>query len=523
MTADDPELAIVSIYRDANSADGFIGSGFFISRQLILTARHNLLQQGENYYVLYIGMVKGEDKRIPLQPIVDENLFLFGDLDVAAICLNSPKPLQAYCRMDFGRDHYKNGLEVKYCGVDKDDKTVFKLTGNIKNSSTLDEKYDAYLIAHLAKPGSSGGAATTVKNGKEVAIGVVIDSDQQMNESRFIPLFYCFDWLRAINETLKDRELENQLSGLTQRQTSFNNPSLDDIFSQIQKLADYIERPAAAYTHLLSVFIKQKLAVKACICRYSDASDNPSKFCEVLAIRLAANAERLDCLKKINEAELFDVNCLEIDFWQARNKQEFFQLYVEEVYRLMKKDYDANKNFDRLCEEIFTPGKLNHTVLYHLISIPSVQNNKWFLINKNQKKEKQLKTRTAWINEFSDKLAAAAKTAGSKREFDGVLAIIFFIKAENNESILVEDGVCFNLDKISADLYNNWFGMAHNLLVDYFDSRCSKQILVAGINRFNTCFGQKFMPNGLYLQSFNSFLGHAEDIVTNNLPNNQNK
>jgi len=521
--ADDPQQAVVSLYGDANSAGSFIGSGFFISRQLILTARHNLVTQGERYTDIFIGMVKGEDKRISLSPKLGDNLFLLNGLDVALIRLNSEKSLQSYCRMNFSRDGFKNGVEVNYSGVDKDEKNVFKLAGTIKNPSAIGSQYDAYIVSHLAKPGSSGGAASTIKDGKEVVIGVVVDSDDNSNESRFIPLFYCLDWLRAINETLNDGELENQLSGSRQGQTTFNNQPLDDLFLQIQKLADYIERPAAAYSHLLSAFIKQKLAVKACICRYSDANDNPSKFCEILAIRLAANAVQLKCLKTINEAERFDVNCLEIDFWQARNKHEFFQLCLEDVYKLMKKDYDATKNFDTLCEEIFTPGKLNHTVLYHLIAIPGAQKKKWFLMNKDRRIVKQLKTRVAWINEFSDKLAAAAKTAGSKRKFDGVLAIIFFINSGNNESILVEDGVCFNLDKISVTLYNKWFGMVNNLLIDYFDARFNKRILLAGINRFNTCFGQKYMPNGLYLHSFSSFLGHAEDIVTNNSPNNQNK
>ncbi|MDH3598669.1 MAG: serine protease, partial [Candidatus Tectomicrobia bacterium] len=180
----DPKDAVVSVWRHADDPDAFLGSGVFVSPQLILTAKHVIGSRRPEE--IHIGLIDGLEQRAPAQ-----TFHVHEQYDVALIELVRAFPKQGLVKPDANRASLDDA-RVALAGVNLDTKNRDLCDGYTLgnwNAAT-----GAYLFDHAPRKGFSGGIVVL----DSCAVGVIIQRHREDQQGVMIPLYAVAEWLQSV-------------------------------------------------------------------------------------------------------------------------------------------------------------------------------------------------------------------------------------------------------------------------------------------------------------------------------------
>ena len=193
-----PKESIVSVWR-GGATDEWIGTAFFVSPSIVLTARHVVedSKSGEIHNHLFLRLVRGIDK----VPIKSEVIYRHDTVDIALIRLTLPYCDQPSLSPSFDNDGHE-GCTVKCCGINPATRNQCEF-GDYKVGDFLPE--EGYLFSYQVAPGTSGGAVIDAASSR--VVGVITRRDKYAEQSLYVSLRQIKFWLENLNQDLKDSEI----------------------------------------------------------------------------------------------------------------------------------------------------------------------------------------------------------------------------------------------------------------------------------------------------------------------------
>ena len=459
--------SVVSIWgynNNKSDQEKFIGSAFFISSSLLLTARHVVKDKKSDkpflFDHLFLRLVDGQDK-----VTLDLNrIYCHPELDIALIFLSIPYRSQSLCTLSLQReDHLVT--KVNCFGIHKDN---HNRDANLDYTvGTYNDKYFGYLIDHQVKKGFSGGPVATADT--HVVIGIFSQRNKGNQETLFIPLFLhdCKNWLKEINAKINDPKLHEYLNTDQNLESHYKTVKFSQFAKELDDLVIFIERPESAYKHVIDNFDNDGITIKLCLCLYSSNQDVPLDFARALALKLNAKKSGKYEQKLLG---YFDRNQYNVDplsedvLWNSVTYQEFSKNCL--IAMIAKLSNTTSLSTDNLKKESLNELKQRLIELlknrpdsrvFMIRSTIQKQGGLFSFLSKNNPK-KQLKERFEWINKFNEYL----KNSQTPEKLPWV-TLLFFVKVEKTLSKNIEK--CFSLKEIeSREEVFAWLNFSISLL-----------------------------------------------------------
>jgi len=354
-----------------------------------------------------------------------------------------------------------------------------------------------------------------------------------MNESRFIPLFYCHAWLEKINKTLRDSVLQAQLDVLKPDNGDIKANALNRSVSRqlqipIQTVFEastlFIGRPQKAYghvlDHLLGSEMRPRSPVKACFCLFQSTEDSLPEFGDALGARLVCKAkEKLPSQLLLTDQayrfEYMDVNIWGMDEGQDYPNEEYFlDVCLQKVGAiLIGSDFQRNQNEElkSFCSRIFVAVQNRQTKPIILLSEGFESGKRisaagWF---SKQRILRKIQRCRRWIENFNQLWQDAALRVNSQ---DSSLAIVLIFGLWLDPRLMASSTACFSLQPITPNDVQTWLIQVRGLLSDLRPDSSAEN------NRALTKFKVKFaeLQGGEtvdYRISFLKFRNDTESII----------
>ena len=504
--AKSPKEAVVSVWSGGVGSGTYIGSAFFVSPSMLLTAKHVLQHgNGELFEKLCLGLVQDEHQVC----FNAKNIVRHPEKDVAVIKLDHPNEKQPFCRLNLNTVDYRSYTADSF-GIHKDnqcrDETSHYTVGS------LDREAGGYCYDTAVKPGFSGGPVSLHE--KPEAIGIVIQRDVKEQETLFIPLYDCKDWLEDIHRQFPDAGLAGYFNH--DKPSASQDYTTGQINRQILEMAVFIGRPEEAYKHFLNELIQSKAVVKACLCLYSSNKDKPALFAESLAVRLGAGlTSRLEP-GLLAARESFDLKRLVTNPWDFDNKESFYATCLETIWDILRisSEQPAASTANRLA--ILQKGVLsklsNRNMPVVFVSHGSIKPVKtgWFGLAKSQVVNK-INERFEWIKQFNQQwrklLDEYLLTANPDIQ---PMVILFCIQVEDKLADTAKR--CFRLNKITVREFEPWVNAVHNLLSE--SNQFNKRAVNKQIDEFSEIFIKSVsFDNTGFALTYDQFYKQTEQLT----------
>lgn len=453
-----PEKAIVSIWAKPsnNVNEQFIGTAFFISPSLLLTAKHVVQDKQSNklFNSLNLGLVEGEDSVV----FNERHVFLHDRLDIALIRLDDLRKNLAFCRLDFNSDDYCSS-DVDVFGIDKGGVEGGIRRDKVKRINVGKRAGDVagYTIPHSVKEGFSGGAVTL--HSKPNVIGIVLQrNSNKEQETLFLPLYQCKEWLEELNQKVKDQYLAGYLNPNTVATNT--KQTYDQINKSVLALAKFIDRPKEAHHDIIKHF-EQDRVVKTCLCLFASSDDKPIEFADTLGTRIGAGLIKKIDLDLLNNLDGFDRKILVPNPWDYEQKEDFISDCLIKIgENLGLKNHEMVG--EQLLEDIFKV--LNNAkkpkIMISDTSKKAVKAN-WMIFSKRKLLQK-INERFAWVKEVDAQLEEMATGKNLQQGFKPMV-LLFCLQVEAPILDKAKDSCHIMLTKITKANFFDWRGAVVNM------------------------------------------------------------
>ncbi|OAI13509.1 hypothetical protein A1355_13465 [Methylomonas koyamae] len=484
----------------------FIGSACFVSPKLLLTAKHVVRDKasGKSFEDLRLHLVDGRAE----VEISSANLRCHDDLDIAIIALDEPDLEQIHSRITLKDNDFRK-LKVDFFGINDTNKSA---DASFDHSvGILDQDRHAYRFDHRVKKGFSGGAVSL--HGQDEIIGIISQRASDDQETLFIPLYKCRDWLLDTAQELGDTHLQDYLkpAPLPQPQLPIGDYFLHAI--------PFISRPRHAYSHILDNLLgtdsMPAKSIKACFCVFQHLEDSPLEFGDALGNRLGTGVKDGINRELLNGKNNYQLDALPVSPWNFDREDDFVRACLQAIANATSLDLALNPDDDNasVCKQIVAKMRVRKVPLILLSDgSGSPISAKWFGLL-NGRIVARLNRCQRWVANFNQLWQTEANQLAEGQHLLK-LALIFCLQVDAR--LTPSSPACFELQKITPNNVAAWLDQTQGLL------RASQQFPSQVISRLVTDFRIEFgkaqgESKDEYRISYYKFRNDCEAIIQNKL------
>lgn len=366
-----------------------------------------------------------------------------------------------------------------------------------------DQAHHGYRFDHRVKKGFSGGAVAL--HGQDEVIGIISQRDKEDQETLFIPLYKCREWLSALADKFGDNHLKPTPATLAEPQIR-----LTDFFSESIM---FVGRPQEAYQHVLNYLLgkgqNSGSPVKACFCVYRNIEDALSEFAVALGRRLESRVRQGISYELLNDKAACRIEQIDISPWNFEREDEFFSACLNTICAHLGLDNTVNADGHKaLFEKIVARAKTAKTplILQSKSGGQSITARRFGFLN--TRTINRINRCHQWVENFNRywQQAAIADTS----QIQSCMAILFCLPVDPR--LMQSSRACFSLQTISPDNVSKWLDELENFLNarKCFDPRIVSQARTNFEVDFAKCQGE---TGANYQISYFKFRNDTETVL----------
>ena len=434
--------------------DEFIGSAIFITPKLLLTAKHVVHDKktGAWFSKLHLRLVAGREKveintvRIRCHPT----------LDIAVIALNEPDEEQDLSVAYLTETDFRN-QKVDFFGINDTNRSQDASYDH--SIGIMDQAHHGYRFDHRVKKGFSGGAVALHEQNE--VMGIISQRDTENQETLFIPLYTCRDWLLAAATEFGDSHLQSYATPKPMAASKQQVP-ITNFFSESVL---FVGRPQQAYQHVLNNLLGEGQLpgspVKACFCVYRNIEDAPSEFAVALGRRLENRIKQGISYELLNDKNAYQVEQIDISPWDFDREEDFFSGCLDTISAKLGLETPANggndqKEFEKIVARV--KARKVPLILQSKSGGQSVAARCFGFLN--AKIINKINRCHRWVENFNRRWQQAI--ASDAAQLQSCMVILFCLPVD--ERLMLSSRACFHLQSITPVDVSKWLDDLENLL-----------------------------------------------------------